>query len=99
MTWATILVIAAGAYAFKFAGMFGLGRLAESRQARALGALLPPAMLAALVTQQTIGGESGFEFDARLVGVAAGGLAAWRGLPFWVVVVVAAAVTGTVRML
>ena len=63
-----------------------------------LGQLLPPALLAALVANQTVSDGMGLVVDARLPGVAAGALAVWRGAPFWLVLVVAASVTATVRL-
>ena len=99
MSWATLLVIAAGAFGFKVAGMLGLGRLAEGPTTRDLGLLLPPALLAALVAVQTVTTDGALTIDARAAGVTAGALAVWRGAPFWVVVVVAAVVTAGLRQL
>lgn len=97
MSWTTLLVIAGGAYVFKAAGMFGLGRLANRPIPLALGGLLPPALLSALIVIQTVSDVNGLTLDARLAGVAAGGIAAWRNAPFWLVVLLAAAVTGGLR--
>lgn len=99
MSWATLLVIAGGAYAFKAAGMFGLGRFAQAPVPMALGGLLPPALLSALIVVQAFSTENSLVLDARAAGVAVGGLAAWRGAPFWLVVLLAAAATGTLRAL
>ena len=97
MSWAALLTIAFGAYFFKAAGMFGLGRFMTNPRAVALGSLLPPALLAALVVLQTATDGDVLVVDARAAGVAAGALAVWRHAPFWVVVVVAAVVTAAVR--
>ena len=97
MSWAAVLTLAAGALFFKVAGTFGLGGLMERRSMRAIGALLPPALLAALVGVQTFTTGTDLVVDARAAGVAAGGLAVWRGAPFWLVVVIAAAVTAALR--
>lgn len=103
MSWAAILVLAGGAYAFKLAGVMGLGRFLTGERASAIGALLPPALLFALVAVQTfaVDSESGasLALDARAAGVAAGAIAVWRGIPFVGVVVIAAAVTGGLRAL
>ncbi len=64
-----------------------------------LGQLLPPALLAALVVNQTVSDGQELVLDARLAGVVTGALAVWRGAPFWLVILVAAAVTGTLRAL
>lgn len=97
MSWASVLVIAAGAFFFKLAGTFGLGHFMERPSMRAIGLLLPPALLAALVGVQTFSTGTDLVLDARAAGVIAGAFAVWRKAPFWVVVVVAAAVTAGIR--
>ena len=97
MSWTSVLVIAAGAFLFKLAGTFGLGHLMERPSMRAIGLLLPPALLAALVGVQTFTTGTELVIDARAAGVFAGAVAVWRNAPFWVVVVVAAAVTAGIR--
>jgi hypothetical protein len=97
MSWTTILVIAGGTFAFKATGLFGLGRFADSPTLRALGGLLPAALLSALIVVQTVSIETDLVLDARSAGVVAGGIAAFRSAPFWLVAILAAAVTATVR--
>jgi len=123
MSWAAILILAAGAYGFKALGLLVLGPLANrsgsSGTAEAsetagssysedgveptggvalqLGQLLPPALLAALVVNQTVSDGQELVLDARLAGVVAGAIAVWRGAPFWLVILVAAAVAGGLR--
>ena len=99
MSWATLLTIAAGAYAFKAAGMFGLGRYAQAPVPLALGGLLPPALLSALIVVQAFSSETSLVVDARAAGVLVGGVAAWRGAPFWLVVLLAAVATAALRAL
>jgi hypothetical protein len=99
MTWATVFFLAAGAFGLKAAGFFGMGRLGARPTIRMLGALLPPALLAALITVQTVSVDNDLVIDARLAGVVAGGVAAWRKAPFWLVVALAAVVTGGIRAL
>ncbi len=97
MSWTAVLLIAGGSYFFKAAGAFGLGRFMKTPTARAIGALLPPALLAALVAVQTFSTGTSLVIDARAAGVIVGGIAVWRRAPFWLVVVLAAAVTATLR--
>lgn len=113
MSWTAILVLAAGAYGFKALGLLVLGPLADRGGASQsnddaassgglalqVGQLLPPALLAALVVNQTVSDGQALVLDARLAGVAAGALAVWRGAPFWLVILVAAAVAGGLRAL
>ncbi len=117
MSWAAILILAAGAYGFKALGLLVLGPLAgrsgtseaegapetdygvepSGGLALQLGQLLPPALLAALVVNQTVSDGQELVLDARLAGVVAGAIAVWRGAPFWLVILVAAAVAGGLR--
>ncbi len=59
--------------------------------------LLAPALLAALVAINTFGSGEQLTVDARVLGVAAAGVAIWRRAPVLVVVIVAAAVTAIAR--
>ncbi len=97
MSWTAILVLACGAYAFKAVGLIAGDRIRVLGRAEPLLALLPPALLAALVMVQTFDGGRTLVLDARAIGVAAGAVAAWRRAPFIVVVVLAAAATAITR--
>lgn len=97
MSWTAVLIIASGSFFFKAAGAFGLGRFMKTARTRAIGALLPPALLAALVAVQTFSTGTSLVLDARAAGVIVGGLAVWRKAPFWLVVVLAASVTAGLR--
>jgi hypothetical protein len=61
--------------------------------------LLPPALLAALVVTQTVADGTELTVDARLAGVVAGAIATWRKAPFWLVLLVAAAVAAAIRQI
>jgi hypothetical protein len=61
--------------------------------------LLAPAVLAALIVTQTIGGNHQYVFDARLAGLAAAAIALRFRAPLLVVVILAACVTALVRAL
>jgi len=61
--------------------------------------LLAPALLAALVVTQAVGGERTIVLDERLLGIAAAAVAILLRLPLLAVVVVAAAVTAGIRVL
>ena len=67
---------------------------------RAIGEpLIPAAMIAALVVNDTFAAGKDLVLDARAAGVAAAALAAGRRAPLIVVVVIGAAVTAAVRQL
>ena len=98
MTWWLVLTLAAGAYACKVLGLvvFG-GRTVPPRLDRCL-ALIPAALLAALVVKDTFSAGQHLQLDARALGVAAAVIAAWRRLPLVVVILVGATVTALVRL-
>ncbi|MEZ5378182.1 MAG: AzlD domain-containing protein [Acidimicrobiales bacterium] len=97
MSWAALLLLATGAFAFKAAGNFGVGSVAANPIVVGLGRLLPPALLAALIIDGTLNSGGSLVLDERAAGVMAGGIAAYFKAPFWLVVVLAATVTGVLR--
>lgn len=97
MSWWAIGVLALGAYAFKVLGLVVLGgRQLPPKVARCV-ALLPAALLPALVAVQTLTADDGWVVDARAAGVGTAIVAAWRRAPFPVVIALGAIVTGLVR--
>jgi branched-subunit amino acid transport protein len=99
MTWGLVLGLAAGAYAFKFLGLVLIGsRRLPPALDRCL-ALVPAAMLSALVVQGTVSTGQDLVIDERLPGIAVAIVLAWRRAPFIVVVVAAAATTALLRQL
>ncbi len=99
LTWGIVAALAIGVYGQRAAGMAIIdpARLAD-RWRRVLEAM-PLAILSAVTALQTLtrGGE--LTVDARLWGIGAAVLCAWRRLPMFVTVVVAAAVTAAARAL
>ena len=97
MSWWFIIALAAGCYACKAAGLVLLGgRTLPPVVVRCL-ALIPAAMLSALVVLNTFSTGRDLTVDARAAGVAAAVVAAWRRAPFVAVIVIGAAVTAAVR--
>lgn len=99
MTWAAILVTAAGCYALKLAGLSVPERVLARPIVQRIAAFLPVALLAALVAVQTFATGSEVQVDARLAGVAAAVVALLLRAPFLVVVAVAAVVAAALRAL
>lgn len=99
MTWLVIAVVGAVTILFKASGPVLLGGRKLPPRALALVEVLAPAMLAALVVTQTVGGYQEIVLDERLVGVAAGAVAIRLHAPLIVVMVVAAAVAGLIRLI
>ena len=99
MTWVVIAIVGAGTILFKAAGPVLLGSRDLPTRLAAVVEVLAPAMLAALVVTQTVGGDRELVLDERLVGLAAGGVAVWLRAPLLAVVVEAAAAAALVRLL
>jgi branched-subunit amino acid transport protein len=97
VSWTAIAVLAVGAYCFKALGLLVLGGREVTVRLQPLVALIPAALFAALVVQQTVVRDGDLVVDARLAGVVAGAVAAWRRAPFLAVVLVAMTVTALVR--
>ena len=97
MTWKLVLVLAAGAYAFKFIGLVVIGSRPLPAALERCLALVPAAMLSALIVQGTVSTGQDLVLDARLPGVTVAAVLAWRRAPFIVAVVAAAATTAIVR--
>ncbi len=99
MTWLVIAVVGVVTILFKASGPVLLGSRELPPRALAVVEVLAPAMLAALVVTQTVGGNGGLVIDERLAGVAAGAVAIWLRAPLIVVMFVAAATAALVRLL
>jgi branched-subunit amino acid transport protein len=98
--WVTVVVVGLATIAIKAAGPLLVA--ARTIPPRAQSALehLAPALLAALVVTQTLGGDNGgFTVDARLAGLAAGALALLLRAPLLVVITAAAVTAALVRLL
>jgi branched-subunit amino acid transport protein len=96
--WAAILVGAAACYAIKLAGLSVPERVLSDARVRRVAALLPVALLAALIALQAATEGKAIELDARLAGLAVAIGAQWRRAPFLVVVGAACATTALVRV-
>lgn len=97
MTWTLVLVLALVAYAFKVTGLVILGgRQLPAVVDRCL-ALIPAALVAALIVKDTFATGQTLVVDARAAGVGVAAILAWRRMPLIAVIVVGAAVTAAVR--
>jgi branched-subunit amino acid transport protein len=96
--WLVIAVVGAVTIVFKASGPVLLGRRRLPPRVASVVEVLAPAMLAALVVTQTVGGDRELVFDERLAGVAAGAVAVWLRAPLIVVMVVAAATAALIRL-
>lgn len=98
MSWLVIGVVGAVTMAFKAAGPVLLGRRTLPPRALALVEVLAPAMLAALVVTQTVGGDRAIVVDERVAGVAAAAVAIRLQAPLLLVIVVAGATAALIRL-
>jgi len=99
MTWTLIILLALGAYAFKVTGLVFLGGRSLPPIFERCLALIPAAVVTALVMKDTFTNGQELVLDARALGIAVAGIAAWRKAPLIVVIVLGAAVTALVRQL
>jgi branched-subunit amino acid transport protein len=97
--WVTVIAVGAGTVLLKAAGPVLLGGRPLPRRVADVVELLAPALLAALVVTQAVGGDRELVFDARLAGLAAAIVALRLRAPLLVVVVVAALVAALIRLL
>ena len=98
MIWAAVLAASAGCYAVKLAGLSVPRRILDDPRVRRIAALIPVALLAALIAIQTFSTGHDLVIDARVAGIAAAVVAVRVRAPFIVTVAVAAAVTALVRL-
>ena len=99
MTWTLIILLTIGAYAFKVTGLVILGgRTLPPIFERCL-ALIPAAVVTALVMKDTFTQGQELVLDARALGIAVAVIAAWRKAQLIVVIVLGAAVTALVRQI
>lgn len=97
MTWTFVFVLAATAYGFKVLGLVLVGdRQLPPILDRCL-ALIPAALIAAIVVKDTLSIGQHLQLDARVAGVAAAAVAAWRKAPLIAIIVIGAAVTAALR--
>lgn len=98
--WGVVLASGAGCFLLKFAGYAMPQRWFAHEHMRKAVAIMPVALLAALVVVQSIAAGRHYDVDsARLAGVAVGAFAVWRRASFLVVIVAAAATAGLLRQI
>jgi branched chain amino acid efflux pump len=98
--WISVIVVGLATIAIKAAGPLVLARRTPPPRAQAALEHLAPALLAALVVTQALGGSNGgFAIDARLAGLATATAALLLRLPLLVVITTAAVTAALVRLL
>ena len=99
MTWTLVILLTLGAYAFKVTGLVFLGGRSLPPMFERCLALIPAAVVTALVMKDTFTNGQDLVLDARALGIAVASIAAWRKAPLIVVIVLGAAVTALVRQI
>lgn len=99
MTWPALLALAAGTYLTRLAGLVLRDRLRLPARVERYVDLGATALLVALVATAALLDGGALAGWARPAGVAVGAVAAWRGAPFVLVVVLAAATAAGLRAL
>ncbi|MGA1111903.1 MAG: AzlD domain-containing protein [Ilumatobacteraceae bacterium] len=97
MSWSLVIVLAIGAYAFKVTGLVVLGGRTLPAVIERCLALIPAAVVTALIVKDTLTTGQDLVLDARAAGIAVAVLAAWKRAPLIVVIVLGAAVTALLR--
>ena len=97
--WIAVVAVGAATIAFKALGPVLLGGRELPPRLAAVVELLAPAVLAALVVTQVVGGDRRLVVDERLAGLAAAAVALRLRAPILVVIGAAAAVTAVARTL
>ena len=97
--WIAVLGSGAVTIVLKATGPVLLGRRSVPSWLAGPVSLLAPAVLAAFVVTQAVGGHREIVADARLVGLGAGAIAVALRAPILAVVVIAAAAAAVARLL
>jgi len=96
--WVAVIGASVAGFALKWIGYVIPERWLANPRITAATAMVPVALLSALVAVQTFTGAGGrLEVDARAVGLVAAALLLWRKANFLVVIIAAAAITAAAR--
>ncbi len=97
MTWLLVLSLAGAAYLFKVTGLVIVGGRSLPAVVERCLALVPAALISALIVKDTVSVGDELVLDARLPGVLAAVVAARLRAPLIAVIVLGAAVTALAR--
>src|SRR5215475_9004971 len=99
MIWVAVLGGAVGCYLVKYIGLSVPTWVLNNTRVQKVAALLPVALLTALIVTQTFTSGRHLVVDARAAGLAVACTAVLLRAPFLVVVALACATTALIRML
>ena len=98
-TWAGILVMAGGCFAFKLGGLSVPKRVLDHPVTTHAAGLIPVALLGALIAVQVLGGDHAVVVDARLAALGVAAVLLMLRVPFLPMVFAAAATAALIRLL
>jgi branched-subunit amino acid transport protein len=98
-TWLVVAIVGVGTVVCKALGPVLLGGRTLPSQLAGIVDMLAPALLAALVVTQAVGGDRKLVFDERLFGIAAAIIAIRLRAPLLAIIVAAAGVTALARLI
>lgn len=99
MTWSAVLALGVGTYLMRLVGIVLRDRMSVPERVERYLDLGATALLVAVVATAALTEGGGFAGWARPAGVLVGAVAAWRRVPFVLVVVLAAGTTAGLRVL
>ncbi len=99
LTWAVIGALAVGVQGQRLIGMFLFDFNRIDPRTTALLNALPVAIVCAVAAEQALTANGEVVVDARLLGVGAAVICAWRRLPIYVTISSAAIVTALFRLI
>ncbi len=97
--WMTILLASLGCYLLKLSGMVAPKRSLSHPRIQHIMAIMPVALLSALIAVQTFAKGQSLTIDARLAGLAVAAAAIRLRAPFLVVILSASIATAMLRMI
>jgi len=97
VSWTLIIALGVGCYLFKVLGLVVIGARSLPPVVERCLALIPAALLSALIVKDVFSVGQDLVLDARAAGAAVAVVATWRKAPIPVVIVLASAVTAVVR--
>jgi len=98
MLWSAVVVGALGCYLLKLGGLSVPERVLQDKRVQKIAALLPVALLTALMVTQSIADGQRLVLDERAAGLSVALIALMLRAPFLVVVTLAAATTAGLRL-
>jgi len=97
--WAAIVIMAAGCFAFKLAGLSVPEQVLDHPLTKHAAALIPVALFGALIAVQVFGGDHALVVDARLAALGVAAVLLMLRVPFLPMVFAAAATAALIRLL